>query len=651
MLQVPTGDPLDIDALLGGVDAPIMFEEPLGGLVDAEMSAEAPITLTGKDLERFKFRLQLSLSTAERNMSKIHDDAEHDRRIYRVLERDQDYPGQPNLTTPISANKADGLLAQVTDAMEQRPIASFVPEGVGKPAEEAAQTAPLCAAYLEREINRGGSRERLMRELQKEAIIVGTGIVKLSMVRHPSGEMFVQTSNIIPLEDFFVDRLRVPNLKHCFSAYRERIPAYQLDEMADANLLDRQALDLLKSTASSMAEPTETEREADFWEQTHAFQEEARVHTVYTCYMRFRPEGASKAELYEAIWAKDHQTLLAVRPNSARDVFDHPAIGLVRIGKQPGHLLGRGIMRRLAPIQRMADNAVNSHLAVNDLAASPPFLYKQHSPFGRLMESKRRILPGMGIPSLSPDRADVQPLDFRNNGLNLQDMSVAQMFADKATFTEEAIGTSSDRKTLGQFRVEVQRGTMRLRLDLGDLAYDMSQLLTMMWAMVVKYKIEPAGIVEVEAGGKFLASRDITSDEIVEVMDRMVMPQFQRGDLSLEELQEFEEEFNARLTNDMVPSARRSDLSIHMTGTKIIADKATELEMLMQLTPLVLQGLDLARKDTNWWYHMHSIIEAMGFKDANKRMPADPGTIAEPEERNQLAAPLAETITRSSNMV
>lgn len=650
MLAMPPEDGFNLEGLLDGISAPVLFDSPLG-FGEPTITGDAPITLTGTDLQRFIYRLELSLSRAIENMGTIHDNAKHDRRIYRVMEREQEYPGQPNLTTPISANKADGLLAQVTDAMEQRPIASFVPEGIGKPAEQAALAAPLCAAYLEREINRGGSRERLMRELQKEAIIVGTGITRLAMVRHPSGEQFVQASQIIPLEDFYVDRIRVPNLKHCFSGFTERMPMYQLEEMADANLLDRDAVAQLRQTTSSLREPTESEREANFWEQTHAFQEEAQVHEVYWCYMRFRPEGASKAELYEAVWSRPHRILLAGRPNPVRAVYDHPPMGLVRIGKEPGHLLGRGIMRRLAPIQRMADNAVNSHLAVNDLAAAPPFLYKQHSPFGRLMESKRRILPGMGIPSLSPDRGDVQPLDFRNNGLNLQDMSVAQMFADKATFTEEAIGTSSDRKTLGQFRVEVQRGTMRLRLDLGDLAYDMAQLLTMMWAMVVKYKIEPAGIVEVETGGKFLGAREIDSEEIVEVMDRIVMPMFQSGDLSLEELQEFEDEFNGRLTGDRVPSARRSDLTIHMTGTKIIADKATELEMLMQLTPFILQGLELARQDTNWWYHMHSVIEAMGFKDANKRMPPDPGKVADPQAQQQLAAPLAETITRSSNMV
>jgi len=323
------------------------------------------------------------------------------------------------------------------------------------------------------------------------------------------------------------------------------------------------------------------------------------------------------------------------------------------VDKDPKSLFGRSIMRRLESIQEMADNAINSHLALNNLAASPPFVYKQHSPFGRLLESKRRILPGIGIPSLRDDPGDeVKTIDIRNPGLSLQDIGVAQQFADRATFTEEAIGTSSDsRKTLGQFRVEMQRGTMRVRLDLGDLAYDAASTLSMLWAMVVKYKIEPAGVIEVEQGGKFLAAREIDEQEIEGVMDSIVMPMFAQGELSVDDLAELEQEFNARLTDDVIPSARRSDLTIHLTGTKIVADKATELAMLNDLTPMMLQGLQLARQDSFWNYHLRSIIEAMGFKDVDKRIPADPGVIAEDDVRSQLGAPLADTVSRSSNMV
>lgn len=624
-------------------------EEGLSGFAPEE--GEAAIVLSGRDRERFEWRLQQALTRAKNQMGTIHRNARHDRRVWRMLDRKQEYPGQPNLTTPISANKAEGLLAQVTNALEQRPMASFTAEGIGKPAEAAARVAPLCAAYLEREINRGGSRERLVKGLPREAIVVGTGIAKLAAVQAPSGEWFAQVAGIIPLEHFFVDRLRVENLKHTFSAYLERYPYYQLQEMADAGVLDSdQVASLL--TASSAPEPSEAEKEVDFFEQDSQFMEEARVHTVYYCYMRFKPEGAQHAEIYEAVWHDEQKRLLACRLNPVREAFDHPPLQLVRVGKESGMLLGRGVIRRLTAVQRMADNAVNNHLAINDLAAAPPFLYNSNSPFGRLMEERRRLVPGMGIPTLgAPDRQDVVPLQFQNPGLALQDMAVAQQFADRATFTEEAIGTSSDRKTLGQFRVEVERGTNRVRLDLGDLAYDLSELLTMMWSMVVAYKIVPNGIVEVEEGGKFLAARTITTEMITDIMDETIMQQFQAGEIDAATILEFEQEFNERLTDGQVPSARRSDLTISMTGTKVIADKATELELLVELTPFILQGLELAAKDTYWNYHMRTVMEAMGLKDVDKRMPPDPGVAVDPDTRGQLGAGMSQMIATSSNMV
>lgn len=644
----------DFEDVFGLLEAPDPFAQagPLEDLGD--LNQEPPIALQGRDLERFQFRLDMALSRAKIKMAPLHRQAQQDRDVYRTLEREQEYAGQPNITTPLSANKADGLLSIVVDAMEHRPLASFVPEGIGEPAETAAQVAPLCSALLEREINRGGSRERLVRETSKEAIQVGTGIVKLGMVRQPSGEWFTQAVGLVKFEHFYVDRVAVPNLKHCFSAYEERIPFYQLEEMAEEGLIDRDALEGIKELRSDSFKATAEEEAAEFREDTHAYQEETTVHKIHYAYMRFRPEASAHSEIYEAIWHDTYKKVLAVRLNPVRECYDHPPLGLARIGKQANYLFGRGIMRRMAPIQQMADNAINSHLALNDLAASPPFLYRAHSPFGKLMTSQRRIVPGVGIPTQNePDRSDVKMLEFSNPGLSMQDISVAQQFADKATFTEEAIGTQSGaRKTLGQFRVEMQRGTMRVRLDLGDLAYDMAMIFTMMWAMMIKFKVNAYGIIEIEEGGKFLADHDIHQEEITRIIDNMIIPLVEDGSLSLAQLVEFEEEFNKKLTEDMIPSARRSDLTIHLTGTKIIADKAAELEMLNELTPYILQGIELAKQDSYFNYHLRSIIEAMGFKDVEKRIPPDPGVVLDdPAQRQQLGQPLGDMISQSSNMV
>lgn len=616
-----------------------------------EPSGEGAIALTGEDLRRFTFRFDHSLSNAKTRMEKIHRDARTDRAVYRMLEKEQDYPGQPNITTPLSSNKADGVLAHIVDAAEQRPMYSFTPEGIGKPAERASQIASVCEAYLEREINRTSSRERLIRELPKEAVQVGTGIAKLAMAQYPSGEWFAQTDRIIKLEHFYVDRIAVPNLKHTFCAYEFRQRFYELEEWAEQGYIDAVALEEIKSLHSEDYKKTIDEEEAEFDEFNFAMQEENAIYKLVEGYIRFRPEGEKQSQIYQCIWSETYKKPLAIRLNPVRDAFDAPPIKLVRIGKQSNSLFGRGIMRRLNAEQRMSDNGINNHLAMNNLAASPPFLYRMHSPFGKALD-KKSIRPGQGIPamSLSGD-GDVKLLEFPNNGLNFQDVEIAQSFADKATYTEEAIGTSAGRKTLGQFRVEVQRGSMRLKLDVGDFAYDMADLGTMLWAMVNAYKISADGVVEVEEGGKFLGSREIEGYEVSETMDEILAGMLEGGQMQDEEVQEFMASFPGKLTDGYIPSARRRDLTISLTGTKVIADKAAELDMLFQLTPYITALFEGAKQDSYLNYHLRSIIDAMGFKDVEKRIPKDPGVVIEnPIQRQQLTQPFNEIMNQSSQM-
>lgn len=633
-----------LDPFTPGVATPFAVPEPSG---------EGAIELTGDDLKRFTFRFDYSLSNAMTRMEKIHRDARIDRAVYKMMEKPQDYPGQPNITSPLSANKADGVLAHIIDAAEQRPLYSFTPEGIGKPAEVASQVASVCEAYLEREINRTHSRERLIREIPKEAVQVGTGIAKLAMAQYPNGEWFAQADRIIKLEHFYVDRINVPNLKHTFCAFEFRERFYVLEEWAEQGYIDAVALEEIKAAHSANFTRTIEEEEAEFDEWNFAMQQENAVYKLYEGYMRFRPTGQSKSEIFQCIWSSEYKKPLAIRRNPVRDAFDAPPIKLVRIGKQSNNLFGRGIMRRLNAEQRMADNGINNHLAMNNLAASPPFLYRMHSPFGKALDGKKTLRPGQGIATLSaPGDGDVKILEFPNNGLNFQDVEIAQSFADKATYTEEAIGTSAGRKTLGQFRVEVQRGSMRLKLDVGDFAYDMADLGTMLWAMMNAYKVSADGVVEVEQGGKLLGARDIPTYEVSEVIDGILVGMVESEQMSDEEVQEFMASFPDRLTAGRIPSARRSDLTISLTGTKVIADKAAELDMLFQLTPYITALFEGAKRDSYLNYHLRSIIEAMGFKDVEKRIPKDPGMVVEnPIERQMLTQPFNEIMNQSAQMV
>lgn len=642
----------DMFSLLDGVPAGL---EGSGEDFAAEGIDGSAIQLAGADLDRFKHRFQMALSTAKGAMSSIHEEAKRDREVYKTLPRTPAYPGGPDITMPLSSNKVDGVIAHFRDAIEQRPLASFsVDSGTGPSAAEATATAPVCEAFLEREINRSGSRERLVGALTDEAVIVGTGIAPLSVAQYDK-ESFVQIGAIIRIEDFFVDRISVENLKDvtCFYRFKERY--YNLVEWGERGLVDATAVEKMRGHSTS--EPLSLEERDYGFQEGVTLDEETAIHTLFRGYMRYRAEGEARTRLWEVVYSESKQEFLSIRENPARRAFDAPPIIMQRVGKQSGQLFGRGVVRRLDPQQRIADNAINTHLALNNLAASPPVTYRENSPFGQALRASGQggLYPGMMIPtSGDPNRNDLAVLDqFRNPGLAFQDVQFSNQLADQATFTEEAIGSSSDpRKTLGQFQVEVQRGTMRVRVDLAHYAYDAAMSLRMYWAMMMAYKLAPAGVVEVERDGKLLAFTEVDSDALVQQTSDAMLPLVQSGELSLmDSIQVGDMIQNTRLTDGRIPFARRDDLTISLTGTKVIADKVAELQMLMSLTPMITSLLPMAMQDQYVWYHLRSVITSMGFKDVDKRMPPDPGVVLDdPMMRQQAAAPFMQYLEKSTVM-
>jgi len=641
--QIALGDALPFDDTFNNAPFDIADGDPA-------------IQLQGRDLQRFLYRFNMNLAVARQRMETIHADAETDRAVYRMLDREAEYDGAPAVTTPISANKADGELAHILDAIEQRPLFSVTADGFGEAAKEAADIAPIMEAYLEREINRGGSRELLTRGIARDAIQVGTAIVKLVMVQHPSGEWFAVPIDVYRLENAYFDRVYVPNLKNVTCAFEIRKPYYVLDEWAQQGLIDPIELEKIRTLKSERLTKTIEEKELNFDETSFAYQEENAVFKLYEGYMRFRPEGATRSQLYQVYWSDIYKTALSLRVNPVAAAFDHPPIGLARVGKQPGFLLGRSSIRRLNPVQQIADNAINNHLALNNLAANPPFLYRKASPFGKALID-HRLYPGQGIPvtGASNSQDDVKILQFPNPGYNLQDIEVAKQFADQATFTEESIGSSgATRKTFGQFRIEASKGVMRQRLDLGDIAYDVATIGTMIYAMMVAFKVKSEGVIEVGDNGKFLAYDEIPKEKVDQVLDQVLQAQFgdtvdQQGEQAV---QEFYDAFKNKLTNGSIPSARRADLTISLKGTKVIADQAAEAEAERQWLPIISALLQAAQSNPYINYNLRRLAESMGFKDVDKRIPPlqmQPGEQT-PEQTMQQLQPYHELVAKSSNM-
>jgi hypothetical protein len=460
---------------------------------------------------------------------------------------------------------------------------------------------------------------------------------------------------VIPIEDFFVDDIHARVLEDTFHAYRKKYRMFQLDEMVRQGFLDETNVTKVRAFYSDSERTTDAEKDKQFTPDM-SLQDDMSMRTLYFGYMRYRPEGETQANLYQCVYHRAARTPLSLRKAAWEPAVDASPIRLVRIGKKPGELFGTGIVRRLAALQEMADSAINAHLALNKLAANPPFTYRADSAFGRYLDKNgpTGIRAGMGIPSLSVgQQRDVDILQFPNPGLNIQDVRVSNDMASQATYSEESIGSpTAGRKTLGQFQVEVHKGTIRLRLDLTDFAYDMSELLTMYYSMVCAYKIRPAGIIAIESNGKLIAADEIPASDVSQAVLMELVPMLQSGQIRPEEYELVDREIGDMLTNGRIPAAIRDDLSITLTGTRIIADKVAEIEMMHQFTPFIMSpGMtELLQQDSYINYHVRQLGHAMGFTDMAKRIPADPGKFMDPAQRNLALMPFMETFRQQSTV-
>lgn len=645
--QSDSGSPsiLDLDLEFNNLDAGF-------GITN---SASSPIELTGKDLQRFKYRADQMISNSRIKMSVIHEEAKRDREWALAIPRTPKYEGGPDVTMPIVAGKVQGLSSHMRDAIEQRPLASFTSEGIGVSAEKATVIAPLCESYLEREINRTNSREIIASAMPKEVAEVGTSLVELS-ITEIGGEVYIQLGNIIRIENFYSDRINVDTLAEtsCWYEFKER--HYELENAAELGIYDREAVDTIASSSSS-AKLSQEEVRLEFTEGD-TFAGENSLRDLIRGFMRFRPDGSKETYLYEFVRGSDNTEYLSIRRTKFTMAFDAPPIGIARIGKRAGTLFGRGLGRRLEAQQKMADKYINNHLAATDFMGSPPYLYRANSAIGNAIErtNKKGLLPGQAIPNIgSPNVRDIEILQMFNpgSGFNLQNVDIATRFSDVSTFAEAAVGSDSgsSRKTLGQFQIEVHNGTLRLRSDLSDFAYDMAIILKMYWASIVAFKIIPSGVVEIEEGGKLISATDIEADELSVSIARILNPLTSTGRLDMETASAFQAEYQSLLTSGMIPGVRRPDLSISLSGTRVIADKVSELQLQFQLLPTAIQLFEGARQDSVINYWLRSLVIAAGFKDVDKRVPKDPNTIVDPNTRSQLLAPYIQMLQTSSNMI
>lgn len=634
MFQVPT-----LNTLFGAGQVnqpPSSFNVQPENIMDAEFQviSGGPIQLTQDDLMKFTRYVDAFWGTAEGNMSFYHKYANRDRMIYHLIPRKPRYPGAPSYTTPFSANKAKGAAAHFKEAIEQTELLGTKVRSIGQVAEYASMVSTIIESYINRELELGNSRQIIANDIPQEAAVMGTAISQISVGSQPiNNEYFFQFNQLIPLENVYFDRIDVANTWQTNVGIVERFPIYDLQELADANIVDPMVVKSL-ANGNSILNRAFNEYMYNFYPQTEQGDGNKQVE-VQKGWFRFKASGDKVAQYYEYMRDRSTRRFLYVRPNSFGAIYNAPPITLWRIGKNPRNILGTGVIRRMAQLQDMMDNEINNYFSVSNYVASPAHMYRQSSPFGQALAKNGRggIYPGALIPtSQAPKDDDIKPIRLEANpGVMLANTNLINDFGDKISYTDQSLGQSSSSRTLGQYQVEVQKGSLLLRDDLAHLSYDASVNGALFFACL-KYKIKKYGIVEVYEGGKLLAFDDIPIKNIQNQIRGFVFSMAMQSGMSPDELLAFETSFSDRLVDGYIPGVNRSDIAISLKGTKIIADKVADLSMLLELSPYLASWLQPSYQDSYYNYHLRSIMQAMGFKDIDRRMPRDPNKVVKDQQ-------------------
>lgn len=597
----------------------------------ARVNPVSAISLNPEELKHFKNLYFSAIEQSRAAMLKIHNNFRH---YEMVLAMEKRLSGKgddaPSYTSPLSRNKAEGFISHIKDAIEQSELFSFTTRSVGSLAHEGRTLAGLFASYLEREVILSNSREIITTMIPSEVAFFGTAIVPISVSHLPvNGEYFFQVEPPVPLTSFFVDRIDTWNIWQTNPGYVVKYRLSDLFDMAERGMLDYETILRLGESLATHT-PTDYEAKQGHFINTSFDNLDNRLVDVRRAYFRYRPLSGDRVIYFQVYSYENTREILGVSPNPYAVVFNAPPLAAFRIGKRPNRFFGEGIIERLLSTQDMLDNEINNYFTISGLQTNPPLEVRNGSPFAlaltRNNNTLRGIKPGLVIPKqglgsgndVTPIQFDVDLRTFFGN------YNLLKEFGDKSSFSEEALGTSSDsRKTLGQFQAEAQRGLLRVRKDLAEFAYDASVLGEMLWSCCIQ-KIKSKGIVEIYEGGKYLAYNNIPFKAFQEIVSDSLGLEFANGNLSLEEIGQYITEFMAKLTNGKIPGVNRRDMTVTLKGTKVIADKMAEGMVYIQLTPYLTSLLPLAEQNSYANKHLRAIFESFGIKDTDHRLPPDP---------------------------
>lgn len=580
--------------------------------VGSSFEENGPYEVDGEERDLITDRARNDLYRAQsKKRMKLNARAAFHRKILDLEPKTPAYEGAPDITLPLIRSKRDGIVAHLSDALDVMPF--FAAEGL---TEEAQEVAPIYEALMDRELNASNGQEVYLMSL-RESADVGTATVGWSIALNSAGEPVIQEF-MTRFENFYAYPSAVDDYTNCSTFRRYKEPWFVLRQMADQDMLDAESVEELKSGGGSGEEMV--------WEQTRDgtrddnFSEEQELHELYECYVRW--EG----ELWRVVFSERLNRALSIHRSPFREAFNAPPFEPLRLIRKPGYLYGHSIPMLLEAIQKIMDHAEISRMAYNQFAISPVVMADRMNPFTRQL-AQGGLAPGMVLQTVGPPKVSgVEVLQFPKPDVTIEDMELAQRFADMSTFTDyqvQGAPFASSRRTATEVRTSFNVGTLKLRRMLMDFRSDLMRAAKKRWALIELFKVRPAGIMPLYREGKqyLIADEDLSQDELMAYMQEFGQ---QVGIDPAQYEQEWAQMVNDyQLVNGGVPGVKREDIRWVPNGADIIPDKVAELQKMDGFGPY-LSLLEMATQDERIWYFLKVRLQLMGRHDWRKFVGENP---------------------------
>lgn len=366
------------------------------------------------------------------------------------------YEGAPNVTTPLTRQKVDGIKAHLFASIDQPQIFIVSPR-----TEKAQEAAPLLNDLMDTTIELTGSRREILKAI-RDAVEVGTGHLKHVLLEDKNGKL-VPASRYVPFEHVFVypsANTRLENINY-FERYYE--PYHEIKRKAEDGIY-------WMEQANELLDGVDEMRMNDLTE-------------VWECWLRYQ------GKIYEVRYAKEHGVILSYRVSDWGEMLGRAPYDPLYIEQNPTSYWGDSISQILEGLQEVADKAFNLELARGQFAMAPPIIVNPMSPIYRQVIKQGGLLPGTIYQGSTDPKGDVYMPLTQMNPFDVQLLQLAGKMAEEATITDllipgQALG---GRKTATEVNALTSVGALKLRNYLASVSDGLRRHARTKWALIATY--------------------------------------------------------------------------------------------------------------------------------------------------------------------